>query len=102
MKEITPGTLCLVVGYASSPENLGRSVVAKELVKKGERIFDGSRFIGPADSSWVAEAEGLTLIRNGKKIIHNYAHFMPDHLLPIPPKDDEIVTKQQEEKPCTA
>jgi len=95
---ITPGTLCLVVGYRIIADNLGKSVVARNLVKIGDTLPDGGYFGGPAEQAWACEGNDLTLLMGGRPVRNcSYAHFAPEHLLPIPPLADPISTKKEEE-----
>lgn len=104
MNNITPGTLCLVIG-GKVPTNLGKTVMTERFVNKGSHAITG---IAVKDV-WVVKGEGLVFRR--KVSSHwpwvetepgNAGIFEPHHLLPIPPLADPITTKQEEEKPCTA
>lgn len=41
---ITPGTLCLVVGAVQCTDNLGKTVIASRVVKDGDIMPSGNTF----------------------------------------------------------
>ena len=93
--KLSPGMMCLVIGFKSSPINLGKVVVLEKTMKDGDRTPSGSIF-RPSSSGnvWLVRGDGLHKCVKGINgdtfPPSSYAFKAEGYLMPIRPEEDPL------------
>lgn len=99
--KLSPGMMCLVIGFRSSPINLGKVVVLEKTMQDGDRTPSGSIFFPPSSSGnvWLVSGEGLHKcvkgINGDSFQPSSYAFKSEGHLMPIRPEEDPLEMSMQ-------
>lgn len=100
--KLSPGMMCLVIGYRNFSKHLGKTVTLGKFIGKGE-LYEGYR---AAKDLWEILGEGLV-----RGIYHSdgtlyttvssgVSFSQPKHLMPIRPEEDpleitDVITKKE-------
>lgn len=93
--ELSPGMLCLVIGFKSSPINLGKVVVLEKTMQDGDRTPSGATFRpSSSDNVWLVRGSGLHKCVKGISgdtfQTSSYAFHREGYLMPIRPEEDPL------------
>lgn len=96
--KLSPGMMCLVIGFRSSPVNIGKIVTLGMYVLKGSLNLSGNKYKA---SGWVCYGEGLFSVGGGVPVCGERGLFLPEHLMPIRPEEDpleitDVIIKKEE------
>lgn len=91
--KLEPGMMCLVIGFRSSPVNLGKIVTLSEHVLEGSLNPSGNKY---KVSGWLCYGEGLVSVASGgREVCGKRGLFASKHLMPIRPEEDPLEMSMQ-------
>lgn len=106
--KLSPGMMCLVVGFREDPVNLGKVVTLKSFHKRGDFIQTGKgdSLASLVQDCWLVEGKNLSrewrcgLTNKVITYVDCNGIFKTEHLMPIRPEEDpleitDVITKKE-------